>query len=85
MSSMRTITESAQVLPFPTLERREASETKLYAEDGWVFREHPGKRIECVCRYGDTDSLELLQRDVSDATADDGGCKSSSRKAIRRG
>jgi len=24
-----------------------------YAEDGWVFREIPGKGIECVGRYED--------------------------------
>jgi hypothetical protein len=72
------MTEAAQVVPFPGLERRDASETRIYAEDGWVFREHPGKRIECVCRYGDIESLELLQRDVSTT-------KSASRQASRRG
>jgi hypothetical protein len=27
-----------------------------YAEDGWVFREIPGKGIECVGRYEDLKS-----------------------------
>jgi hypothetical protein len=27
--------------------------SSYYAEDGWVFREFPGKRIECVGRYED--------------------------------
>jgi hypothetical protein len=27
--------------------------SSYYAEDGWVFREFPGKGIECVGRYED--------------------------------
>ncbi len=27
--------------------------SRYYAEDGWVFREFPGKGIECVGRYED--------------------------------
>lgn len=25
--------------------------SRFYAEDGWVFREYPGKGIEIICRY----------------------------------
>jgi len=33
-----------------------APEVNYIAEDGWVFIERPGKRVECVRRY---DSTEL--------------------------
>ena len=26
------------------------STEKYYIEDGWVFREHHGKYVECICR-----------------------------------
>jgi len=35
--------------------------TKFYAEDGWLFREHPGKRVECLCRYGDDANAALAK------------------------
>ena len=31
------------------LSRATAQET-YYIEDGWVFREHHGKYVECICR-----------------------------------
>ena len=34
-------------------ERRANGEIMTYVRDGWVFRERPGKRIECVGRYDD--------------------------------
>lgn len=27
-----------------------AAQESYYIEDGWVFREHHGKYIECICR-----------------------------------
>ncbi len=32
-----------------TASRATAQET-YYIEDGWVFREHHGKYVECICR-----------------------------------
>ena len=32
-----------------TVSRATAQET-YYIEDGWVFREHHGKYVECICR-----------------------------------
>lgn len=32
-----------------TTSRATAQET-YYIEDGWVFREHHGKYVECICR-----------------------------------
>ncbi len=26
------------------------AQEELFIEDGWVFREHHGKHIECICR-----------------------------------
>jgi hypothetical protein len=30
-----------------------AAQEKFYIEDGWVFREHHGKYVECICRSED--------------------------------
>lgn len=35
-----------------TISRATAQET-YYIEDGWVFREHHGKYVECLCRTED--------------------------------
>jgi len=29
---------------------RAAAQETYYIEDGWVFREHHGKYVECICR-----------------------------------
>ncbi len=34
-------------------DRRARGEIMTYVEDGWVFREHPGQRIERLCRLED--------------------------------
>ena len=52
MPSLRKFTQPDPV--FPVSEFYAAgSETKYYFEDGWVFREHHGRYIECVCRLED--------------------------------
>jgi len=28
----------------------DAAQERFYVEDGWVFREHHGKYVECICR-----------------------------------
>jgi hypothetical protein len=35
--------------------------SRYYAEDGWVFREYPGKGIECVGRYEDLKGTVRLE------------------------
>ena len=37
-----------------------AAQEKFYIEDGWVFREHHGKYVECICRSEDI-STTLIQ------------------------
>ncbi len=39
-----------------------AAQEKFYIEDGWVFREHHGKYVECICRSEDisTSPAQLL-------------------------
>ena len=34
---------------------------RLIIEDGWVFREHHGKYVECICR---SDDLTLFNQDL---------------------
>jgi hypothetical protein len=59
MSSVRTINAFAQNFPnaatdaVETHTTQEKSQISVFFEDGWVFRERPGKRIECVGRYDD--------------------------------
>lgn len=38
----------------------DAAHEKFYVEDGWVFREHHGKYVECICRSEDI-STTLVQ------------------------
>jgi len=42
--------------------------SRYYAEDGWVFREYPGKGIECVGRYEDLKGTVRLEGVVYPAT-----------------
>ncbi|MDE2319154.1 MAG: hypothetical protein KGK02_05570 [Rhodospirillales bacterium] len=32
-------------------------EERFFVEDGWVFREHHGKYVECICRSDEISSL----------------------------
>ena len=42
------------------------SEERFYIEDGWIFREHHGKFVECICRSDEIASLpEGLHRRLS--------------------
>lgn len=34
-----------------------AEDGKLIIEDGWVFREHHGKYVECICRSHEMPAL----------------------------
>jgi len=34
-------------------ERRASGEIMTYSQDGWVFREFPGQRVERLCRLED--------------------------------
>jgi hypothetical protein len=36
-----------------------AAQEKFYIEDGWVFREHHGKYIECICRSEEISSASV--------------------------
>ena len=42
---------------FPS--KRYAQE-ELFIEDGWVFREHHGKHVECVCRSEKIDEFSAI-------------------------
>lgn len=33
------------------------AQEKFFVEDGWVFREHHGKYVECICR---SDEIAML-------------------------
>jgi hypothetical protein len=64
MSSNRTIKSVIEVFPpqnTDELAKPRASEVNLFAEDGWVFIERPGKGIQCVRRYDAADLDDLLQ------------------------
>jgi|GEM_PF-6594354 hypothetical protein len=34
------------------------AQEKFYIEDGWVFREHHGKYVECICRSEEVPSIQ---------------------------
>lgn len=33
---------------------------ELFIEDGWIFREHHGKHVECVCRSEKIDDFSAI-------------------------
>ncbi len=48
---------------FPNIRAGNPTEERFFVEDGWVFREHHGKYVECVCRSDEVAALseELRQ------------------------
>jgi hypothetical protein len=67
MTSKRTITKAAmQATEDPVAHFQTASgDAKLYTEDGWIFREQPGKGIECLSRYDGAESVTLAQPNLA--------------------
>ncbi len=54
MSSSRALGSDSSGLPFKLFDLQSchvSPASRFYAEDGWIFREYPGKGIELVCRY----------------------------------
>jgi len=54
MNSLRKIVPAAQFLPLQGFEGSTAEGgggSTYYFEDGWVFREHHGKFVECLGRF----------------------------------
>jgi len=37
---------------------------RFFVEDGWVFREHHGKHVECICRSENADLSDLSRAAV---------------------
>lgn len=54
MASIHALTGQARIValrngapgPLPSC----AAQESFFIEDGWVFREHHGKYVECICR-----------------------------------
>jgi hypothetical protein len=38
---------------------------RFYIEDGWVFREHHGHYVECLCRSEDITQLPAAEKTLS--------------------
>ncbi len=57
MADIETIDREAEELTRRSraalAERRALGEIMTYVEDGWVFREYPGQRVERLCRLED--------------------------------
>ncbi len=53
MSSQRTLSAAQPASLFQLFDPQSAGGPagRFYAEDGWIFREYPGKGIEIICRY----------------------------------
>lgn len=43
---------------------RAAAQETYYIEDGWVFREHHGKYVECICRTEEIPAVPALKLSV---------------------
>ncbi|MGE4482186.1 hypothetical protein [Acidocella sp.] len=67
MNQIQTLSKVARIaaprkLPVPA--GSHAKETFII-EDGWVFREHHGKYVECICRSDEIAKLPGGQRPAS--------------------
>lgn len=40
---------------------RASAQESYYIEDGWVFREHHGKYVECICRTEEIPAVPALK------------------------
>ena len=47
-----------------TFTARAAAQETYYIEDGWVFREHHGKYVECICRTEEIPEVPALKLSV---------------------
>ncbi len=56
MTSIQTLTGQARIIALRNgyVPSDSNAQEKFYIEDGWVFREHHGKFVECICRSEDT-------------------------------
>jgi hypothetical protein len=68
MSSSRSLGDksitSSVSLPFTLFDLKSGPgfpASRFYAEDGWIFREYPGKGIEIICRYDAPAMASALQ------------------------
>ena len=52
MRQIRTLANDSRIvaLKSPFLRAGSHVQEKFFIEDGWVFREHHGKYVECICR-----------------------------------
>jgi hypothetical protein len=45
--------------------RRARGETMIYAENGWVYREHPGQQVERLCRLEDFKAADYPEPELA--------------------
>ena len=61
MASIHALTGRARIVAIHnggnSIPSRAAQES-FYIEDGWVFREHHGKYVECICRTEEIPSTQ---------------------------
>ncbi len=55
---------SARAADLAALSTRAAAQETYYIEDGWVFREHHGKYVECICRTEEIPEVPELKQSV---------------------
>ncbi len=46
----RIVPGQARIANLRDASSRATAQETYYIEDGWVFREHHGKYVECICR-----------------------------------
>ena len=52
MKQLHTLSAAPRIVALKTQLAGAGShaQERIYIEDGWVFREHHGKYVECICR-----------------------------------
>jgi len=59
MRQIQTLTNDSRIVALKSNFKRAGShaQEKFFIEDGWVFREHHGKYVECICRSDEIATL----------------------------
>jgi hypothetical protein len=58
-SRMREVKASS--ISVPRSPAKAAAKENLFAEDGWIFREQPGKGVECIRRDDDAQTVGVTR------------------------
>ena len=57
MHQSKAFNDQSGIVELKSKLRTHPAEETFFIEDGWVFREHHGKYVECICRSNEIVTL----------------------------